>query len=106
MLCAAGVSVDVLCSSLTKLFNGRGNALGGSLVVNRSLLLPYPVCTVDICEVCSLPIYRSGRHYGRLLDTLTQLRSAGDIPSLHDGDLKEIEFHSRHANLTLSELPL
>ena len=43
MLCAAGVSVDVLCSSLTKLFNGRGNALGGSLVLNRSLLLPYPV---------------------------------------------------------------
>ena len=65
--------MDILCSSLTKLFNGRGNAMGGSLVVNRS-----------------------GRHYDRLLATLTQLRDQGDIPRLHGGDLQEIEFHSRH----------
>ena len=31
-----GVRVDLLCSSLTKIFSGRGNVLAGSLVVNSA----------------------------------------------------------------------
>lgn len=66
------MAVDLQCSSLTKLFNGRGNAMGGSLAVNRS-----------------------GRHFRGLKDTLTQMRQRDEIPILHLGDLTEIEMNSR-----------
>lgn len=36
MHAAAEVSVDILCSSLTKVFSGRGDVLGGSMVINSS----------------------------------------------------------------------
>jgi len=34
LLRAPGVTVDILCSSLTKVFSGRGDVLAGSLVIN------------------------------------------------------------------------
>jgi len=66
------VSVDLRCSSLTKLFSGVGNVMAGSLTVNGS-----------------------GRHAADLEAELQSMLALGDIPQLALADLVQLEINSR-----------
>ncbi|KAK8011608.1 hypothetical protein PG990_010573 [Apiospora arundinis] len=65
---------DVVVTSLSKSFNGRANAMGGSIVLNRQ-----------------------GRHYHKLHVLFTSPENAGYTNSqlLYHRDAKQIEFNSR-----------
>ena len=68
LLRAPDVSVDLLCSSLTKVFSGRGDVLAGSLVINSR-----------------------ARHAGRL----RQLAGTLDFAPLYGPDAVALEHNSR-----------
>jgi len=66
------VQVDLLCSSLSKMFNGAGDAMAGSLVVNS--LAPRAT---------------------QLTQLLGELQARGDIAELFEEDAVVVEKNSR-----------
>lgn len=64
--------MDILCSSLTKIFSGTGNVMAGSLILNR---------------------YSS--KYELLKSSLSELNSKDFIPHLSELDANILEINSR-----------
>lgn len=78
--------VDILCSSLTKIFSGTGNVMAGSLVIN-----PHPDSTTSCEEKTSNTHHR----YNLLRRVLDDMQSQCDLPELDPADLTVLEVNSR-----------
>jgi cystathionine gamma-synthase len=69
----SGVCVDILCTSLTKLFNGASNTMAGNIILNPSAL-----------------------HYSRLSNEFQTRKANHDFPLLPKYDAEVLEFNSRY----------
>lgn len=71
--------MDLLCSSLTKIFSGASNVMAGSIIVN-------PHST----------------KYGLLSTTIQQMKQIDDLPPLSPLDAPILEYNSRYFSFTFS----
>lgn len=71
-LLQSAAAVDIQVTSLTKIFSGTGNVMGGSLVLNAA-----------------------SQSYSYLAAELHQMQQELDLPWLHSGDLTTLEENSR-----------
>jgi cystathionine gamma-synthase len=76
----SGVCADILCTSLTKLFNGASNTMAGNIILNPSAL-----------------------HYTMLSNEFQKRKTNHDFPLLPKYDAEVLEFNSRyHYHLCVS----
>jgi cystathionine gamma-synthase len=69
----SGVCADILCTSLTKLFNGASNTMAGNIILNPSAV-----------------------HYSRLSNEFQTRKANHDFPLLPKYDAEVLEFNSRY----------
>lgn len=101
LLHSKGVRADILCSSLTKIFNGRGDVLAGSLVINSHTHdltneLNVPSSKERILRMASLRALKASR--------LRSILATLDLPSLYIADAVTLEVNSRDFPLRSSSI--
>jgi cystathionine gamma-synthase len=92
LLHSKGVRADILCSSLTKIFNGRGDVLAGSIVINShthdvTSESDDPSSRERVLRMASLRALRASR--------LQSIVATLDLPSLYIADAVTLEVNSR-----------
>ena len=91
MTLIAGVRADIICSSLTKIFSGRGDVLAGSMVVNSHL---HPLASTSTSTVRAEMTSRDTRAAARALQ-LRGIIQGLSLPPLYIADAVTLEKNSR-----------